>query len=138
MSDSTIQEIYQILFNEFGPQHWWPGDSVFEIIVGAILTQNTNWSNVELALDNLKKHQMLDPLKLNDLSHQRLAKFIQPSGYFNVKAQRLKNFIDYIVSRYQCDWDEFAAQPLDQLRDELLSVNGIGPEYFMLLKSRRL
>jgi len=62
---------------------------------------------------------MLDPLKLNDLSHQRLAKFIQPSGYFNVKAQRLKNFIDYIVSRYQCDWDEFAAQPLDQLRDEL-------------------
>ena len=90
-----LPEIYQRLFHAFGPQHWWPGDSPFEIAVGAILTQNTNWGNVEKAIHNLKKQNALAAKSIHDMPVQKLAELIKPAGYFNVKAKRLKNFIAF-------------------------------------------
>src|SRR3990167_5451653 len=87
---TNLKKTYKKLFAAFGPQHWWPGDTPFEVIVGAILTQNTAWTNVEKAIRNLKRAKLLIPKKLHDLSHDELAKLIKPAGYFNIKAKRLK------------------------------------------------
>ena len=81
-----LNEIYDLLFARFGPQHWWPGDTQFEIITGAILTQNTNWSNVEKAIANLKKAGVLTPRKLHELDTDELSELIRPAGYYNIKA----------------------------------------------------
>lgn len=123
-----LEEIYQRLFKQFGPQFWWPGDTPFEIIVGAILTQNTNWGNVEQAIRNLKKARVLSPSDLNTISVKKLAALIKPSGYFNVKAKRLKNFITFLFQEYDGRLNQMAKEPLPFLRGKILSVNGIGPE----------
>ncbi len=123
-----LQEIYQKLLDQFGPQSWWPAETPFEVIVGAILTQNTNWGNVEKALANLKKHRILDPRGLLDVPVSRLAKLIRPAGYFNIKARRLKNFIQVLFEDYNGSLAAMRREPLKALRERLLRINGIGPE----------
>ena len=124
----NIRDIYQKLYRSFGPQSWWPGDTPFEVIVGAILTQNTNWQNVAKAIDNLKEARVLTPQKLHSLPIDRLARLIRPSGYFNIKAKRLKSFLDFLFKNYQGKLEKMFVQPLDELRQEILSVKGVGPE----------
>jgi len=124
----VLTEMYRTLYSAFGPQHWWPGDTPFEIAVGAILTQNTNWTNVERAIDNLKDRRALDPMVLYRMPITGLAKLIRPAGYFNVKARRLKNFITFLVERYGGSMDQMRSADPIYLRKELLSINGIGPE----------
>jgi len=123
-----LLQIYKKLYTSFGPQHWWPGDTPFEVAVGAILTQNTNWGNVEKAIENLKKNRLLRPSALHDLSHDRLAELIRPAGYFNIKAKRLKNFIDLLMREYQGSMNRMKKEDFSSVRKKLLSVNGIGPE----------
>jgi len=123
-----LNAIYKKLYSYFGPQHWWPADTHFEVIVGAILTQNTNWFNVEKAINNLKKHSLLEPSRLYRLSQRRLASLIRPAGYFNIKAKRLKAFLDFFFEYYQGNIKNFRLIDVGDLRRELLSVNGIGPE----------
>ena len=120
--------MYKKLYSSFGPQHWWPGETPFEVAVGAILTQNTNWSNVEKAIANLKKDKVLNPKALHDMSHARLASLIRPAGYFNIKAKRLKNFISFLINEYHGSMSRMAKEDLSSIRKKLLSVNGIGPE----------
>lgn len=123
-----LKKIYSALFKTFGPQEWWPGDTQIEIIVGAILTQNTNWGNVERAILNLKDAGVLSARGLHEISVVRLATLIRPSGYFNIKARRLKNFIEFLFQEYQGSLRRMGRAPLTLLRQQLLSVNGIGPE----------
>jgi len=124
----TILKIYQTMLNTLGPQQWWPGETPFEVVIGAILTQNTNWSNVEKAIRNLKAADRLSPSGIYELSTIELAQLIRPSGFFNVKAKRVKTFINWLFSRYEGDLSRMFRQDLQTLRDELLSVKGIGPE----------
>ena len=116
------------MYDKLGRQYWWPGETPFEVIIGAILTQNTNWSNVEKAIKNLKTAGKLSPKGIYELSEQELARLIKPSGFFNVKAKRVKTFIHWLFSKYGGDLDRMFAGDLHSLRGELLSVKGIGPE----------
>ena len=125
---NKLISIYKTLYNHFGPQNWWPGDTPFEVCVGAILTQNTAWQNVEKAILNLKKEKILNPHKINRLPAKKLAKLITPAGYFNIKAKRLKNFISFLCKRYDGKVSNMFSNGLGNIRDSLLSVNGIGPE----------
>lgn len=120
--------IYQRLHAFFGNQRWWPADTDFEVMVGAILTQNTNWLNVEKAIANLKEHKLLEPRALYRLPDKRLALLIRPAGYYNIKAGRLKNFLEFFISRYGASIKKMSKTDTDSLRRELLSVKGIGPE----------
>jgi endonuclease-3 related protein len=120
--------IYRKLFSFFGPQHWWPGDSAFEVMVGAILTQNTNWLNVEKAIKNLKQNKVLKPQKLYNLSKKNLAELIRPAGYYNIKADRLKNFLGFFLKSYNGGLKKMSQENASVLRKRLLSVKGIGPE----------
>ena len=126
--DSKLIEIYEILLKHFGPQDWWPGDSPFEIMVGAVLTQNTNWTNVSKAIDNLKQENLLSFEKLHELDVELLAEKIRPAGYFNLKAKRLKNLLDFIDEEYDGSLEEMFAEDLYSLREKILTVKGIGPE----------
>jgi endonuclease-3 related protein len=128
MTSERLSEIFQLLFERFGPQHWWPGETQFEIIVGAILTQNTNWQNVEKAIANLKSADRLSPEALHNIEIGDLAELIRPAGYFNVKAKRLKSFIDWLFTNYRGEMAEVENVDTEQLREELLSVKGIGRE----------
>ncbi len=121
-------DIYDRLYERYGPQHWWPGDTPFEIIVGAILTQNTNWKNVEKAITNLKNADCLTAEKLNNLPIAKLAELIRPAGYFNIKAQRLKNFLDWLFEKYDGTLKSLEPLALSTLREQLLAIKGIGPE----------
>jgi len=121
-------DMYNRMLNRFGPQHWWPGETPFEVAVGAILTQNTNWGNVEKAIENLKKNRLLRPSALHELSHDRLAELIRPAGYFNIKAKRLKNFIEFLMNEYHGSMNRMKKEDFSSVRKNLLSVNGIGPE----------
>ncbi|MBI4126467.1 MAG: endonuclease III domain-containing protein [Deltaproteobacteria bacterium] len=125
---NKLLEAYRLLSDSFGPRHWWPAETPFEVMVGAILTQNTNWKNVEKAIENLKKAQVLSPQKLYNLPPTTLAKLIQPAGYFRVKAKRLRHFLKYFLETYGGDVKKMEAGSLEKLRAELLGVNGIGPE----------
>lgn len=125
---NTLKKIYKKLFAAFGHQGWWPGDTQFEVIVGAILTQNTAWTNVEKAIHNLKTARVLQPVKMHGLSEKELAKLIRPAGYFNIKARRLKHFLNYLFDNYGGRLDQMFRRRTDSLRRGLLSVNGIGPE----------
>lgn len=116
------------MYEALGPQKWWPGESPVEIIVGAILTQNTNWGNVERAIANLKAAGLLDWSALHRIDASRLAELIRPAGYFNVKARRLKNFVDWLWRRYEGDLSRLAVIDQGRLREELLTINGVGPE----------
>lgn len=124
----TLLKIYQKMFEALGPRQWWPGETPFEVVIGAILTQNTNWSNVEKAIKNLKMAGKLSPEGIYGLSITALAELIKPSGFFNVKAKRVKAFINWLFSRYEGNLSKMFAQDLQSLRSELLSVKGIGPE----------
>ena len=126
--DSKLIEIYGILLKRFGPQDWWPGDSPFEIMVGAVLTQNTNWTNVSKAIDNLKQENLLSFEKLHELDVELLAEKIRPAGYFNLKAKRLKNLLDFIDEGYDGSLEEMFAEDIIGLREKILTVKGIGPE----------
>jgi endonuclease-3 related protein len=129
MYSAALMEIYRLLDDRYGPQHWWPGDSPFEIITGAILTQNTNWLNVEKAISNLKDAGLLDPVGLLQVDIDRLAGLIRPAGYFNIKARRLKSFIEWLFANgRRGSIDRVAEMPTDSLRESLLQINGIGPE----------
>ena len=123
-----LTRIYELLFDRFGPQHWWPGDSRFEIIMGAILTQNTSWANVEKAIANLKAADRLTPEKLRHLDAPQLAELIRPAGYFNIKAKRLKSFINWLFDNHQGKLTDLEGLGTSQLRAELLAIKGIGPE----------
>jgi len=123
-----LHEIYHKLFHAFGPQRWWPGDTPFEIAVGAILTQNTNWGNVEKAIGNLKRQSALSAKVIHEIPIKKLAGLIRPAGYFNVKARRLKSFIGFLVDGYRGSMKRMKDEDLNPLREKLLQVNGIGPE----------
>jgi len=123
-----LMAIYDALYAHYGPQHWWPGDTPFEVMVGAILTQNTNWQNVEKAIANLKAAGALGPKAIHDMPEPELASLIRPSGYFNIKARRLKAFISYFVERYGGSVARMKKAGCERLREEILAVNGIGPE----------
>lgn len=120
--------LYDALYQHYGPRHWWPGETPFEVMVGAILTQNTAWRNVEKAVLNLKQRKLLTPRALQRIPTPRLAHLIRAAGYFNVKASRLKNFINFLWTRYQGSPERMKRRDLEQLRPELLEVNGIGRE----------
>lgn len=120
--------IYERLYKVFGPRNWWPGDSPFEVMIGAILTQNTAWRNVEKAMKNLKNEKMLSPAKLRDMKFGRLKFLIKPVGFYNVKAKRLKHFLNYLSGIYQNDVSRMKKRNLYILRRELLALNGVGKE----------
>ncbi|HLD82847.1 MAG TPA: endonuclease III domain-containing protein [Candidatus Omnitrophota bacterium] len=121
---NRLSLIYKKLYSYFGPQAWWPAQTPFEVMVGAILTQNTNWSNVEKAIANLKKQRLLSRDKLSSLPQKKLAQLIRPAGYFNIKAKRLKNFLRSLQANHR----NIPLTKTSQLRNWLLSINGIGPE----------
>ncbi len=121
-----FEEVYNKLFKHYGPQHWWPAETPFEVMVGAILTQNTAWANVERAINNLKKNHCLSPESILSVGVKSLAEYLRPSGYFNIKAKRLRNFCQWYVSAGQ--FGELARWDTEKLRKGLLSVNGVGLE----------
>ena len=123
-----LMEIYRQLSKAYGPQHWWPGETPFEVMVGAVLTQNTNWTNVEKAIDNLRRRELLNPGAIHDLAAEELAGIIRPAGYFRVKARRLKNLMDWLFENFDGDVERMFATSLRELRAMLLSVNGVGRE----------
>lgn len=125
---TSLVDYFQSALQQLGPQHWWPGETPFEVCVGAILTQNTNWKNVEKAIANLKSSNLLDPKKLLALPDQQLAERIRPAGYFNIKTKRLKSFLQFLVEQYEGDLNQMFNERLEPLREKLLSVKGIGPE----------
>lgn len=120
--------VYKQLFARYGPQHWWPAETSFEVIVGAILTQSVNWQNVERAIANLKQHNALTSDRLYKLSEEELAELIRPAGYFRQKAKKLKAFINHLYIEHNGDLSRMLVQPMKKLRAELLSIWGIGPE----------
>lgn len=124
---ACLLDIYQRLLAAFGPQHWWPGESPFEVAVGAVLTQNTAWRNVECAIDNLKRADCLALEPLLALAHEELAELLRPAGYFNVKARRLRNLL-LLLRDHGGDLEGYLAGDLATRRVELLEVNGLGPE----------
>ena len=131
----TLMDMYEAMRGRFGPQHWWPScealgahDRKLEICVGAVLTQNTNWTNVEKALARLMEAGAMSVAALHEMPHDRLAELIRPAGYFNVKARRLKNFIARVAERAGGDIEAFLDRPVAALRADLLGVHGIGPE----------
>ncbi len=128
MAQKDLLQIYQRLYRTFGPQYWWPGETPFEIAVGAILTQNTNWGNVEKAIGNLTRENVLSAKKIHEMEAERLASLIKPAGYFNIKAKRLKSFIDFLMNDYHGSMRRMKNDDMNSLRENLLSINGIGPE----------
>jgi endonuclease III related protein len=124
----SLQEVFDRLQAAFGPQHWWPGDSPFEVMVGAVLVQNTAWRNVEQAFDNLREANLMEPHALYALSVDELAELIRPAGYYRVKARRLRNLLRLMVEVYGGSLDAMFSADLATLREQLLGVHGIGPE----------
>jgi endonuclease-3 related protein len=124
----AVLRIYDRLLKAFGPQHWWPGDTAFEVMVGAILTQNTNWRNVEKAINQLKRHRCLSVSAIDRLPQDRLGELIKPSGFFNIKAKRLKNFTAFLLQEYDGRISRMKRKRTQDLRRQMLAVNGLGPE----------
>lgn len=123
-----ITDYYKAFLARWGPQNWWPAQSRLEVIVGAYLTQNTNWSNVEKAMANLRRARVLSLTGLRNITIEQLQELIRPSGYFRQKAERLKTFIRYLDTSYSGSLDRMFAQPTAKLRAELLALTGVGPE----------
>ncbi|NWF93261.1 MAG: endonuclease III domain-containing protein [Syntrophaceae bacterium] len=123
-----LMNIYQRLYQAYGPRHWWPGETPFEVMVGAILTQNTSWRNVEKAIQNLKEKGVLYPEGVRRLKRSQLARLIRSSGYYRMKADRLKGFIEFLFKNYGGDIERMRKENLKTLRTKLLTVKGIGPE----------
>lgn len=124
----VLQRVYRLLYGAYGPMNWWPADSPFEVIVGAFLTQNTAWKNVEKALANMKRAGLLDPKKLDKVPEKKLADIIKPSGYFNQKAKKIKSFVKHFGEKYSYSIEKMKERPIGELRKELLEMWGIGPE----------
>jgi len=123
-----LMAMYRALFRAYGPQHWWPGDTPFEVMIGAVLTQNTAWVNVEKAIKNLKREHLLSPARLRVVAPRRLALLIRPSGTFNIKANRLAHLMAFLADRYGGRLGRMLRDDPGELRKSLLLVNGIGPE----------
>jgi len=128
VAQNTIRNYYGVLYRAWGAQHWWPAETQFEVIAGAYLTQNTAWTNVELALRNLRQAKVLSVEGIRKVPLSRLQRLIRPSGYFRQKAARLKTFVAFLDKAYGGSLDRLFAQPTEQLRKELLGLNGVGPE----------
>jgi endonuclease III related protein len=127
-SESTLHQYYRRLLAAHGPQHWWPGRTRFEVIVGAILTQNTAWVNVEKALRTLREQKLLNPAGIESIPQARLARLIRPSGYYRHKAKTLKAFVHFLQTEYAGSLTRFFKAPTELVRKQLLGVHGIGPE----------
>jgi endonuclease III related protein len=123
-----LHTYYNALFAAHGPQHWWPGRTRFQIIVGAILTQNTSWKNAERAIANLRAAKLLSPAAIYSVSCASLAKHLRPSGYFRQKSKTLKSFVAFLYENHRGSLNRLFATPTAALRDQLLAVHGIGPE----------
>jgi endonuclease-3 related protein len=123
-----LREIFEKLLSAFGQRHWWPGDSPLEIMTGAVLTQNTSWRNVEKAIDNMKRKGLLDVDALHLIEEDHLADVIRPAGFYRVKSKRLKALITDVHDRHGSSIEHMQQVPTWQLRDQLLSVKGVGPE----------
>jgi len=123
-----FRDIYRALLARFGPQGWWPGETPLEVCLGAVLTQSTNWGNVERALAALRKATGLDFAKLRALSEGELARLVRPAGFFNQKARRVRLLLEWLYGRCSGDFTRFEAVPTETLRGELLALRGIGPE----------
>lgn len=123
-----LMEVYTRLYNHFGPRHWWPAETPFEVVVGAILTQSVAWRNVEKAIVNLKEAGLLSVEGLHQAEVEEIASLIVPTRYYRAKAKKLKAFINFLVEKYGGSLERLFAVPLDKLRPELLGLNGIGPE----------
>ena len=126
--ETSVRAYYRALMEAWGPQDWWPAYTRFEVIVGAILTQNTAWTNVERALRRLREQRLLNLDGIRRTPLKKLGGLIRSSGYFRQKARRLKNFVNYLDTRYAGSLERMFGQPTGKLREELLSLNGIGPE----------
>lgn len=126
--ESRIRQYYKTLFQKWGAQHWWPAETRFEVIVGAYLTQNTSWTNVERALANLRKAGLLSLVGIRNAPPRKLERLIRSSGYFRQKAGRLKNFVAFVDRQYGGSLDAMLSEPTEKLRAELLALNGVGPE----------
>ena len=127
-SADKIRRLAAHLFHHYGAQNWWPADSPFEVVVGAILVQRTAWRNAELGISNLREAGKLSPLAIRKLSISELELLIRPSGFYRQKAERLKAFVDYLHPRHSGSLESLFSQPRETARSELLSLNGIGPE----------
>jgi len=121
-------KIYRKLYDAYGPRHWWPGETSFEVMVGAILTQNTSWKNVERAIQCLKGKGVLTIGGIHQLKRSEVASLIKSSGYYRIKADRLKTFVDFLFKDYDGDIEKMGEESLAVLRQKLLTVKGIGPE----------
>jgi endonuclease III related protein len=126
--EATIRALYLELIAAWGPQDWWPAYTRFEVVVGAFLTQNTAWTNVEKALRRLREEGLLNVAGIRRTPAGKLARMIRSSGYFRQKARRLKNFVEHLDSKYGGSLERMFAQPTQKLREELLELNGVGPE----------
>ena len=127
-TSAKILRIYRTLARAYGPLHWWPAKTRFEVIVGAFLTQNTSWKNVELALNNLRRSAILSVKGIRQASVEDLEQLIRPSGYFRQKSARLKAFVQYLDQSHRGSLRRLFSQPLPRLRQELLDLRGVGPE----------
>ncbi|MEZ4599797.1 MAG: endonuclease III domain-containing protein [Syntrophotaleaceae bacterium] len=128
MTNDSLIEIFNRLADHFGPLHWWPAETPFEVAVGAILTQNTNWRNVEMAVAALKKAGILSVAGLLEVERQRLEELIRSAGFFRQKAERLQLFAAYLQRNYGGDLTALLEGPLAEVRRELLTLKGVGPE----------
>ena len=127
-SPQSLLAVFNRLFDRNGPLKWWPADTPFEVCVGAILTQNTAWSNVEKAISSLKQAGIMSPETLHGCDPEQLARLIRPAGYFNVKSRRLQDFTSWLFLNHQGSLERMCAGNWQVLREELLRVRGIGPE----------
>jgi endonuclease-3 related protein len=125
---AILKDYFIVLYDAHGPQHWWPGRSRFEVIVGAILTQSTSWTNVESAIRNLRAARLLTPRAIDGASLAKVARLVRPSGYFRQKAKKLKAFVHFLASDYSGSLSRMFRTPTALLRSQLLSIHGIGPE----------
>ena len=128
MTKRKLMAVYRRLLGAFGPRNWWPAETRFEVMVGAVLTQNMAWSNVEKAISGLKSADALDPHKLFSLRVDRLARLIRPSGYYNIKARRLKSLVKWLCRKCNGSLAALSREPTEALRKELLGINGVGEE----------
>ncbi len=125
---TLLMKIYQKLYDAYGPRHWWPGETPLEVMVGAILTQNTSWNNVEKAIQKLKDKGVLDARGIHQLKESCLARLIRSSGYYRIKAERLKVFVNFLFENYDGNIKRMRKEALQTMREKLLQVKGIGPE----------
>lgn len=123
-----LRRVYNLLYERYGPQHWWPADSPFEMVLGAILVQSTAWANAAKALAALRKANTLHPTTLARLSEAEIGELVRSSGFYTVKARRVKAFVDHLMERHDGDLNAMLFQDPDTLRSELLTIHGIGEE----------